>query len=134
VIVLPDTSIWVGYLRHGAKSEPGAQLDSLLEQRSVVVCGPVLAELLAGTPEASRIELWSLLSVLPWARLEAEEWRLVGETAARLRAVGETVGLTDITIAVAAAGAGAALWTRDGDFRRVERVLPTLGLYDPSGT
>ena len=131
MIVLPDTSIWVRYLREGVRAPVGAALDPLLEQRSVVVCGPVLAELLAGTPGDRQSELWSLLSVLPWARLEAEDWRLVGETAARLRAAGETVGLTDISIAVAAAGTPAALWTQDGDFRRIARALPTLSLYEP---
>ena len=30
-----------------------------------------------------------------------------------------------------AAGTPAALWTRDGDFSRVEGVLPTLTRYEP---
>ena len=132
MIVLPDTSVWVRYLRRGTATTVGVALDSFLEERSVVVCGPVLAELLAGTPEDRQAQLWSLLSVLPWARLEAEEWHLVGETVARLRAAGETVGLTDISIAVAAAAAGATLWTLDDDFTRVGKVLPTLRLHDLS--
>lgn len=128
--VLPDTSVWVRYLRQGRGTEVGAGLDRRLEERSVVVCGPVLAELLTGTPEDRREQLWSLLSVLPWARLDAEEWHLVGATAAKLRATGLTVGLTDVTIAVAAAGAGAALWTLDADFTRVATVLLALRLHE----
>ena len=132
MIVLPDTSVWVRYLRRGTATAVGAELDAHLEGRAVVVCGPVLAALLAGTPEDRQAQLWSLLGALPWAQLDAEEWRLVGETAARLRAAGLTVGLTDICIAVAAAEVGAALWTLDGDFGRVAKALPTLRLHEPS--
>jgi predicted nucleic acid-binding protein len=132
VIVLPDTSMWIGYLRHGTRKPTGQVLDRLLRERAIVVCGPVLSELLAGTPQDARGELWHLLSVLPWARLEIDEWRLVGDVAAMLREKGETVALTDITIAVAAAGAGAAVWTENGDFAHIERALPTLSRYRPT--
>lgn len=131
MIVLPDTSIWVQYLRHGRTRPVGLALDELLDDRAVVVCGPVLAEVLAGTPADGRPELWSLLSVLPWARLNETEWRLVGDVAAGLREQGQTVAMTDITIAVAAAAIGASLWSRDSDFARIERVLPTLSRYTP---
>jgi len=133
VIVLPDTSIWVDYLRHGTRRPTGRTVDRLLAQCAVVVCGPVLAELLAGTPPEARGEVWHLLSVLPWARLEADDWRVAGDVAATLRQKGETVALTDITIAIAATGAGAAVWTQDTDFDRIAGALPAFSRYQPSG-
>ena len=95
------------------------------------MCGPVVAGLLAGATSPDRGRLWLLLTGLPWADLGPAQWQKVGETAARLRERGETVALTDVEIAVAAADSAARLWTRDSDFKRVRAVLPALQLFDP---
>lgn len=95
------------------------------------MCGPVVAELLAGVTSADRGRLWVLLTGLPWADLGPVQWQSVGETAARLRERGETVALTDIEIAIAAIDSSARLWTRDWDFKRVRAVLPALQFFDP---
>jgi predicted nucleic acid-binding protein len=125
VTVLPDTSIWVDYLRRGAKAN-AAGLDALLATGDAVMCGPVAAELLAGAADADRDALWQVLAGLPWVDLGRSEWRRVGEVAAALRRTGAMVALTDIEIAVASVGAGATLWSRDSDFERVAKVLPGL--------
>ena len=127
--VLPDTSIWVDYLRSGTAGRAAA-LDDLLAQESVVVCGPVLAELLARTPAERRDELWHALEALPWAELDRAAWRQVGEVAHDLRAAGVSVPLTDLAIAVAALSAGASVWTRDKDFDRLRSALPELELAE----
>ena len=62
-------SIWVEYLRRG-KGSKSAPLDDLLVAGEVLVCGPVLAELLAGVKSADRGRLWLLLTGLPWADLD----------------------------------------------------------------
>lgn len=125
--VLADTSVWVDYLRDGTRGA-AAKLDDLLEQQAVVVCGPVLAELLAGTRVEQRGELWRALEALPWADLDRSAWHRVGEIANDLRAAGVSVALTDVEIAVAAVLAGASLWTRDDDFVRIRAALPELEL------
>jgi predicted nucleic acid-binding protein len=130
VTVLADTSVWVEYLRRG-KGSKSARLDDLLVAGEVLVCGPVVAELLAGAKSADRGRLWLLLTGLPWADLGPVQWQSVGETAARLRERGETVALTDVEIAIAAIDSSARLWTRDSDFKRVRAVLPALQFYDP---
>jgi predicted nucleic acid-binding protein len=130
VSVLPDTSIWVEYLRRG-KGTKSARLDDLLVAGEVVLCGPVVAELLAGAKSPDRARLWLLLTGLPWADLGPVQWQSVGETAARLRERGETVALTDVEIAVAAVDSSSRLWTRDSDFKRVQAVLPALQFFDP---
>jgi predicted nucleic acid-binding protein len=130
VTVLADTSIWVDYLRRG-KGSKSARLDDLLVAGEVLVCGPVVAELLAGTKPPDRGRLWLLLTGLPWADLGPVQWQGVGETAARLRERGETVALTDVEIAVVAIDSSARLWTRDSDFKRVRSVLPGLQFFDP---
>lgn len=128
--VLPDTSIWVEYLRRG-KASKAARLDGLLVAGQVIVCGPVVAELLAGAKASDRGRLWLLLSGLPWADLGPAQWQAVGEAAARLRERGESVALTDVEIAVAAAESASRLWTGDSDFKRVRAVLPSLHFFDP---
>ena len=128
--VLPDTSIWVDYLRAGADG-PAGGLDRLLVEEAVVTCGPVLAELVAGTAPEHRDELWHALATLPWAELDHEAWRRVGELAFTLRQAGLSLPLTDLEIAVACTASGAALWTRDDDFQRLHSHLPSLQLYVP---
>lgn len=128
--VLADTSVWVEYLRRGAKG-PARGLDPMLSERSVVVCGPVAAELLKGTDEGYRATVWSALTALEWVDLDQAAWRTVGEAAGTLRSLGTTVALRDVSVAVAAVIADAALWTRDAAFKRIRRTLPDLRLYEP---
>ena len=128
--VLADTSVWIEYLRRG-KGSKSARLDDLLVAGEVLVCGPVVTELLAGAKSPDRGRLWLLPTGLPWADLGPVQWQSVGETAARLRERGHTVALTDVEIAVAAVDSSARLWTRDSDFKRVRSVLPTLQFFDP---
>jgi predicted nucleic acid-binding protein len=105
------------------------ELRRLRREGVILVCGPVLAELLKGTPPQRRDSLWASVGSLPWAELDRAGWRLVGEAAAELR--GARIPMTDVEIAVAAVRAEAALWTRDRDFGRVGGVLPALQLYRP---
>jgi len=130
VSVLPDTSVWVDYLQAGVSGPAGA-LDALLDDEAVIVCGPVLAELLAGTAPADREDVWHALASLPWAELDRQAWRQAGEIAFELRSAGMSVPLTDIEIAAACLAAGASLWTRDQDFSRVQAIRPALELYHP---
>ncbi|MGA9920579.1 MAG: PIN domain-containing protein [Candidatus Dormiibacterota bacterium] len=131
MIVLPDTSIWVTFLREGSQGR-ARTLDGLLAGQQVMVCGPVVAEILAGASAPQGAELWTMLSSLPWAHLQRRQWQEVGELAAKLRAKGVTVPLTDLEIALAAASSGSRLWTWDSDFDRVKAVLPELSYYEPA--
>jgi predicted nucleic acid-binding protein len=127
-VVLPDTSIWVDFSRRGAKGK-AAEMRALLDQGEVATCGPVAAELLAGADGEVAERMWATLSSLPWVELTSVAWRGVGEVGARLRQVGKTLPLTDLTIAVAAAHAGYVLWSLDSDFERIVPALDGLELY-----
>lgn len=126
--LLPDTSIWIDYF---ARREPVfPRLDSLLGREEVLTCGPILAELLAGTPPPLRDELRHAIGSLPFIELDYFAWQEAGERAHDLRSRGSTVPQMDILIAIAAVRAGAALWTRDRDFERVRQVISALELYE----
>lgn len=123
---LPDTSVWVHYLRGGPENPLGAEVATALESGELLTCGPVVAELLTGTSERDRESLATTLRALDWVDLGRSEWVAVGEIAAALRRGGETVPLTDVTIAVASIRAEAELVTADSDFERIARIEPTL--------
>ncbi len=130
--VLPDTSIWIDYLS-GQPGLASEHLDELLQDREVMTCGPVIAEILAGTPAKLRPEVWSSVGSLPWVDLPPEAWRRIGEGSHDLVRKGRTVPFTDMVIAIAAVEGDASLWTRDRDFRPIKEVLPNLELYLPEG-
>jgi predicted nucleic acid-binding protein len=126
-VVLPDTSIWVAYLRAGSDALT-RDLNQSLERAEVVICGPVAAELVAGARQADRQTLLSTLGALAWADLDRRAWQSVGLLAAELRDRGEMLPLTDLEIAVAAQTAGATLWTSDRDFERLTALVEGLEL------
>jgi len=126
VRLLPDTSVWVDYLR-GRNPETVAELDSYFERESVDVHRPIVADLLAGTAPDQREDLWLAIGSLPWADLDRAAWRQVGEVANDLRRRGVSVPLTDVVIAVAAARSDAGLWTHDRDFERSDRFSRCSG-------
>jgi predicted nucleic acid-binding protein len=130
VTVLADTSIWVDFLKVGARG-PAADLATLLRDRQVVLCGQVVAELLAGTQPQQRDGLWTLLSGLPWLELRARGWRRVGELAGDARRSGFTLPLTDVQIAVMALENEAQLWSRDAHFAQIGTLVSGLIRFQP---
>jgi len=130
VTVLADTSIWVDFLKVGARG-PAAELATLLRDRQVVLCGQVVAELLAGTRPEQRDGLWTLLSGLPWLELRARGWRRVGELAGDARSSGYTLPLTDVQIAVLALENEAELWSRDAHFAQIGQLVAGLARFQP---
>lgn len=103
----------------------------LVDRGEVATCGPVAAELMAGVDPRLAEQMWATLASLPWVELSAGDWRRVGAVAHRLRRAGQALPLTDLTIAVAAARAGHALWSFDADFARIAPALDGLQLYEP---
>jgi predicted nucleic acid-binding protein len=130
VNVLPDTSIWIEYLRG---EEPAAsQLERLVGQGEALVCGPVLAELLAGARGDADADALLALTSLRLVEVTRQTWRRAGDVARAMRGVGEIVPLLDVVIGVACEQARLPLWTRDRHFAQLRRALPELELYSPA--
>lgn len=106
-------------------------MQRLLHARAVWACGPVMAEIVAGASTQVEADVRDTFSGLYWAELRRDEWVRVGQVSRQLRHKGESLPLTDVTIAVAAVSADAAIWTHDRDFRRIRGVLPPLKLFRP---
>lgn len=127
-MILADTSVWIAYLRDDPSVRP--RMKAHLDERRVLTCGPVVAELLAGTRGAATEALWQSLIALPWASLDAVVWRSVGEALGELVRQGRRMPLTDVVIGVAAASSGAGLWTLDSHFDRVAGVVAGLEIVE----
>ena len=130
-MVLPDTSVWIPYFRRESGVE-GDRLEALIEVGEVAICGPVLAELLGGAGDEQQTAIVDTVGDLPWADLDRASWQVVGAVARRLRQAGQTLPLTDLAIAVAAARAEYDLWSLDSDFERIVPALDGLELYEPA--
>jgi hypothetical protein len=127
-MVLPDTSVWIPYFRSHS-GEEGDRLEALIRRGEVAICGPVLAELLAGAGDSQRKAIVGTVGHLRLADLNRAAWEEVGSLARRLRRSGQTLPLTDLAIAAAAARGGHVLWSLDSDFERIAPVLDGLELY-----
>ena len=126
-MLIADSSIWVHYLRDPS-SPAGRALGSLLRNESVVMAGPVLAEILQGArSEADSVVLASHLDALPYVDADYDTWVRAGELGAYLRKRGLKVALADLAIAALAMRHSLALYTLDSDFKRI----PGLELHSP---
>ncbi len=127
--VLADTSIWVDYLR--GRDPVAAHLERLVREGEALVCGPVLAELIAGARTDSDAEALLELTGLRFVEVTRQTWRRAGEVARAVRGRGETVPLLDVVIGVACTQARVPLWTLDRHFAQLRTELPELELYSP---
>jgi predicted nucleic acid-binding protein len=130
VSVLVDTSIWAEYLR--GREPVATQLERLVRVSEAILCGPVLAELLAGARSDADAEQLRALSSLNFVEVTRQTWRRAGEAARALRALGDSVPLLDVVIGVACTQARVPVWTHDRHFAQLRSVLPDLELYAPA--
>lgn len=114
-MVLVDTSVWVSHLREG-----NAQLETLLDQ-GAVVCHPfVIGELACGNLR-NRVEILSLLPLLPTAEIAEQDEVL--QFIDNHRLMGKGLGFIDLHLLASAALTGAPLWTLDKRLNRVSARL-----------
>ncbi len=124
--VLADTSVWIEFFR--VESKIGDNLETLVKEGSVWVCGVVLYELLQGVktePEKSKI--LRALSGLPYIEMSESLWQQAGTLSAALRKQGALLPLSDILIATLATKNDLSVFTLDQHFQKI----PDLKLHKP---
>jgi predicted nucleic acid-binding protein len=124
-MILIDTSVLIDYLR---SKDPA--LWTKIQTHDSAICGIVRVEILAGARNpGDRARLLLMFDSLQQATTSELIWNSVGDHAAQLRSQGVNVPLADIVIATLAIDHNVELWTRDGHFANVQRVLPALRLF-----
>jgi predicted nucleic acid-binding protein len=124
-MILVDTSVLIEFLRTKDR-----RLAQHFQTLAVASCGVIRAEILAGARSAAdRHRLTVFLS--PFHQIATPEsiWETVGDNLAILAAQGLTVPLTDMLIATVAVNNNLELWQRDRHFSDIQRILPTLRLF-----
>lgn len=123
--ILVDTSVWLDYFK--VKNSPyGNRLDGLLEQERVCTTNLIKAEIIPGarTKEQYR-ELKGYFDALPVAGEPGSLWEDIMETQFRLKRSGiNGISIPDLIIAVVARANEKIVFTKDRDFKLIQRALP----------
>jgi predicted nucleic acid-binding protein len=123
--ILVDTSVWLEFFR--VRESPYADaLDRLLEEGRVCTANLIKAEIIPGarTPKQFR-ELKEYFDVLPLATEPASLWEEIMDAQFRLKRTGiNGISVPDLIIAVVAKANEKVIFTKDSDFRLIQRVVP----------
>ena len=112
-MICADTSSWIAYFE-GAEGKDVELLLQSLRDKSLVLCPPVLTELLSN-PNLGALAR-DAIGRLPTLELRAGFWERAGNTRADLLRRKFKPKLADTLIAQCCMDAGVSLITRDGDF------------------
>jgi predicted nucleic acid-binding protein len=121
-MVLVDTSVWIEFFRRSG-TDTARTISGLLEARRVVICGPVIAELIQGIrTEKERSAVLGDLDALPYVEPDRDDWIAVGWIQNELLKKGITVPLTDALIARLCIRYDFSIYSFDKHFRHFSRL------------
>ena len=120
-MILADTSVRVAALRSSRAAEAN-QLRSLLDRDEICLAVIVRLEILLGAGRRDRARLARLLSSLPVFYPTDRTWTTIESWIEKRGSVGQRFGITNLVIAAIAAERGAAVWSLDADFARLQRL------------
>lgn len=124
-MILVDTSVIIDVL-HG--KDP--KLKALFSSLPLTLCGVTVAEVLHGARDHVHYgKLQSALSSFTVTDLTPNTWTLFSSYLFQLRTHGITVPFQDVLIATVALENGLTLWTRDLHFQAIQRIVPSLSLF-----
>ena len=121
--LLPDTSVWILFLRRPEDPSVKKALTQGLVEGRVHRSPLVLAELIQGARSDREAALLKTnLLALPAAPSGTDVWLRAGELGQKLRRKGLTVPLTDLAIAASAEHGGLELWHADRHYEQIALV------------
>ncbi len=129
-MILIDTSVWVAYLR-GSDKRVNEHMHLILDEDLAVLAIPVKIELLGGCSAKELPRLRRALEALPVLFPSNTTWYQIEGWEEKSVLKGERFGVADLLIAALASERGAALWSLDKDFVRMQ-TLGFVKLHSPS--
>ena len=122
--VLVDTSVWIEFFK--ANSSVSNNLELLLIEDSVAICGVVLFELLQGIKsESEKLKIKEILLNLPYVEINKNIWQKSAEISLNIKKKGYTIPFSDILIGTLAIENNFSVFTLDKHFE----LIPELALY-----
>ena len=122
--VLVDTSVWIEFFK--ANSSVSNNLELLLIEGSVEICGVVLFELLQGIKsESEKLKIKEILLNLPYVEINQNIWQKSAEISLNIKKKGYTIPFSDILIGTLAMENNFSVFTLDRHFE----LIPELALY-----
>lgn len=118
-MVLVDASAWIDYLRSG-EGPLSNQLEKLLEENRVALCGTAIAEVRQGLRSHEEQDVLDLFETLPYLETTREDYNAAGALLAGLRHGGITISVMDGLMAQLALRHEIALLENDKHFNSVE--------------
>lgn len=128
-VILPDTSVWIHYLRPGGRADLKQVLREELLSGRVWTCQVVRYEILVGAADDGRFEeLHRLFGSLPDVPMDGQTLTLGARIGYELRRRGTPVPMPDVLVSACALQGGPELWYADEDFEKLREVAPDLRL------
>ncbi len=124
MLILPDTSCWIEFLRPRGEAAVREQMQRWLAADRLAVCGPVRAEVLRGARRAEAPRVADALAALVHLDTLERDWTTVEAAARSMADFGHTVPLLDLLIAAIACRHDVILAHRDAHFRAMADALP----------
>lgn len=119
VKLLPDTCVWIDFLRN-RETALTLQLEQALLQGEVYTCGVVLYELLQGIRNPGEDEqVRAAFYALTMLETTAKTWIAAARLSSGLRKRGMTLPLSDILIAAVAVENNLDIMTVDTHFQQI---------------
>jgi predicted nucleic acid-binding protein len=125
-VILVDTSAWIAFFR--GEQPVADEVDALILDNQVALCGPILTELVRGLRTNERRSVLPLLEGCELLSQPADLWTEAGELGAVLRKRGAAVKTLDLLIAAYALAHSAPLLSLDADFVTMQKVGVPLHL------
>jgi predicted nucleic acid-binding protein len=121
-MVMVDTSVWIEFFRRSG-TDTAQRIFDLLEAGRVVVCGPILTELIQGIKtEKEKQAVLIDLEALPLIEPDRDDWIATGWMQNELLKKGITLPLTDALIARLCIRHGFLIFSLDQHFRHFSRL------------
>jgi predicted nucleic acid-binding protein len=125
-VILPDTSAWVEYFR-ATGSATHVRVRALVGSQRVATTGPVVMELLAGTPtDSDRVRVRRMAAACEWLPAgDPDDYLQAAAIYRACRRGGENIRATiECVIAAVAIRAGAEVLHHNRDFDAIARHAP----------